>query len=54
MRTKMKAKASHPLKKTLVAINPKASPVEVKTVLVIEKKSTKKKRKGTKAADKRR
>ncbi len=48
MRTKMR----HPLKKTLVAINPKASPVEIKAVPVIEKK--KKKKKGTKAADKRR
>ena len=52
MRTKTKAKAWHPLKKILVAINPKASPVEVKAVPVIEKK--KKKRKNPKAADKRR
>ena len=48
----MKTKMRHPLKKTLVAINPKASPVEIKAVPVIEKK--KKKRKGPKAADKRR
>ena len=47
-----KGQAWHPLKKTLVAINPKASPVEVKAVPVIEKKN--KKRKGPKAADKRR
>ena len=32
----MKTKMRHPLKKTLVAINPKASPVEVKAVPVIE------------------
>jgi hypothetical protein len=48
----MKAKASHPLKKALIAVNPKATPAEVKVAPAIAKK--KKKRKNPKAADKRR
>ena len=48
----MKAKASHPLKKALIAVNPKATPADVKVAPAIAKK--KKKRKNPKAADKRR
>jgi hypothetical protein len=45
-------KATHPLKKALIAVNPKATPAEVKVAPAIAKK--KKKRKNPKAADKRR